>query len=39
MRKWLRRMAHAKMKKAGIQHVNDKRPGGSYFARHWREFI
>ena len=45
MRKLMRAIARAKMKKAGIQHMNRKvkMPNGkknrSYFAEHWREYV
>lgn len=39
MRKYLRAMARAKMKKAGYVHVNRKQANGrSFFSTHWREF-
>lgn len=40
MRKYLRSIARANMKKAGYQHVNRKDASGrSFFSRPWREFI
>lgn len=42
MRKILRRIAHARMRKAGYRRVNMRGTGGmdgrSYFAVHWREW-
>ena len=40
MRKLRRKVAHERMKKAGIIQIN-KRPKGldSYFSKHWREFV
>ena len=40
MRKLRRKVARERMKKAGINQINknDNRLG-SYFAKHWREFI
>jgi hypothetical protein len=50
MRKLKRSIARANMKRAGIQHINKKKPGRnpitgtlvilpSFFAEHWREYI
>lgn len=41
MRKLMREMARAKMKKAGLRHINKPMPGGgpSYFSRRWREWV
>lgn len=41
MRKWARKVAHYKMKKAGYVHINKgyKGVGDSYFSKHWREFV
>lgn len=40
MRKLMRSMARAKMRKAGYRRINKPMPGGgpSYFARRWREW-
>lgn len=40
MRKLMRSVARAKMKKAGIAHMNRKDgTDRSYFAQHWREYV
>lgn len=39
MRKLRRLIAHNRMKKAGYTQVNKDKGTGSYFAKHWREFI
>lgn len=40
MRKLKRKVAHERMKKAGIRQINKNLKGlGSYFADHWREFV
>ncbi len=40
MRKYLRRVAHARMKKAGIAKPNRRYNGEkSYFAKYWRDYV
>lgn len=39
MRKYKRRIAHAKMSKEGILHQNKRRGSKSYFARNWRKYV
>lgn len=39
MRKLKRLVAHKRMKKGGLAHVNKKVAKGSYFAKHWREYV
>ena len=41
MRKYLRRVAHARMKKAGIAKPNRRYGKGekSYFAKYWRDYV
>lgn len=39
MRKWARKVAHAKMKKAGLTGVNDHKYTDSYFSQYWREWV
>lgn len=40
MRKHLRAMARANMRRAGLTRVNKKRrDGSSFFAKHWREWV
>ena len=40
MRKFQRRIAHAKMEKAGIKRMNKRDyTGASFFSRHWREWV
>lgn len=39
MRKILRRVAHAKMARAGLRRVNKRGGDGkSYFSKHWRQW-
>lgn len=39
MRKLLRSVARARMERQGIQKINKKRGGTSYFAARWREYV
>lgn len=39
MRKWRRLVARNKMRKAGYTGVNKDHGNGSFFSRHWREFV
>ena len=39
MRKWARKVAHAKMAKAGLTRVNDHKHTDSYFSQNWREWV
>lgn len=39
MRKYLRSVAHYRMKKEGYVHVNRSQYGTSYFSQNWRKFI
>lgn len=39
MRKLLRAIARARMQNDGIQQINKKRNGASYFALHWRDYV
>ena len=39
MRKLKRLVAHNRMKKAGLSRVNKDTKTGSYFAKHWREYV
>lgn len=39
MRKLRRKVAHERMRKAGIIHVNKRTIGDSYFAKHWKEYV
>lgn len=39
MRKIARNIARAKMRRAGLRHINkDRLKIGSYFSKHWREY-
>lgn len=39
MRKLKRAVAKARMSGAGIRRINKKSANGSYFSKHWREFV
>ena len=39
MRKLKRSVAHNKMRKSGYTRINKDRRNGSFFSRHWREFV
>ena len=39
MRKWARKVAYAKMKKAGYGRVNKHDTGESYFSKNWRDWV
>ena len=39
MRKWARKVAHNKMKKAGFSRVNKHKTGNSFFSENWRDFV